>query len=254
MCNAMKAEWYKLRHDMLIWIVPLYYIFVGCYSTTYYHEIMNYRKGLELFGMPDVAWVQLAFATVIVSGYVMGGDFSRHTIQNALAVGTSKKSYYFGRLLVQMQFAAGMFGIALFLHTVGRLVHPMGNSQVVIDYLWGKILVYMFVVLLLIWAYVSIMNMLVYFVQKQVIVMAAGIGFVYAEVIIRQVAIANDWKVVQYLVNWLPSNLERNLLEHAVYDTIFTAEFFRYGLCGIAVIVLSSAVGYVKFCYGTDVN
>ena len=254
MKNVIRAEWYKLCHDLLIWIVPVYYAAMGFYSAFYYHEIMDYRWGLELFVLPEVVWLQIAFAVVVVTGYAVSGDFSRHTIQNALTVGVNKKDYYFSRLLVQMEFTGAMFAISLLVHTVCRLVHPKGNADVAVEFLWGKLLIYMFVVLLLLWAYVAILNMLAYFIKKQVIVMAVGMGVIYAEAIIRQMARSNDWGVIRLLVDWLPSNVERKMFEHAVYDTIFTGEFLGYGICAVAVIVISSAVGYIRFCYGMDVE
>lgn len=254
MKNVMKAEWYKLYHDLVIWVVPIYYVVCGFYGALPYHEIMDYRRGLELFALPDMVWLEIAFAVMIVTGYAVGSDFSRHTIQNVISIGVNKKDYYFSRLLVQAEFTGGMFAVSILVHTVCRLVWPKGNAEIAVTFLWRKLFLYMLVVLLLLWVYVAILNMLAYFIKKQVVIMGVGLGIVFAELIVRQMAMSNGWEMIQRVADYMPSNMERKLFEHAVYDTIFTSEFLQYGLYGIVIIVISSAVGYIKFCYGTDVN
>lgn len=252
MKNAICAELYKLRHNRLLWFVPVLYAAMGFYSGLYEHEVMNTYRGLELFSLTELAGLFLPFAVTTVTGYVTGGDFSRRTVQNALSVGTDRKSYYFSRLLVQGLLTGALFLVIWLPHIVCHLILPRGNTQAVIALLASKLMVYMAVLLLQLLAYVSVMNAVCYFVKKPLSAIVAGIILVYLEMILRQVATQNGVGFIRELVRFSPANVIHGFFAYAYYDRVFTGEFLGYGISAVFLMIISSAAGYIRFEYGGD--
>lgn len=252
MKNAIQAELYKLRRDRLIWFVPVLYAAMGLYSGLYEHEVMNTYRGLELFSLTELAGLFLPFAVATVTGYAIGGDFSRRTVQNALSVGTDRKSYYFSRLLVQGLLTGALFLVIWLPHIVCHLILPRGNTQVRIALLVPKLMVYMAVLLLQLLAYVSVMNAVCYFVKNPLSAIVAGIILVYLEMILRQAATQNEVGFIRELVLFSPANVIHGFFAHAYYDRVFTGQFLGYGISAVLLITISSAAGYIRFGYGGD--
>ena len=252
MKNVFRAEIYILRHDRLLWLVSVLYCAVGIYAGFYDHAVMDLYKGVELFSLPEILNLFFSFSVVMLTGYAVGGDFSRRTIQNVLSAGTDKKSYYFSRLLVQVLLTGALFAGTGLIHVICHSFWPQGDTDIRIAFLWQKLVVYMVMVLLQLLAQVSIMNAVCYFVRNQLVAIVFGIGMVYLEVIIRQAAEMNRMTSVQALADFLPTNVVRNMFAYAVYDRVFTGKFFLYGLSAVLMIAVSSAAGYVRFCYDRD--
>lgn len=103
-------------------------------------------------------------------------------------------------------------------------------------------------------AYVAAVNAVCYFVKKRVAAVAAGMGLIYLELIFRQAAFAYETGFLQRILDYTPSGVIRRLFSYAVYDRIFTADFLLPGLSAAVIIVVSSAIGYWKFCHDMDVN
>lgn len=210
---------------------------------------MDLYKGVELFSLPEILNVFLSFSAVMLTSYVIGGDFSRRTIQNALSAGTDRKSYYCCRLLVQGLLTGTLFAGTGLIHVICHSLWPRGNTDIQIAFLWPKLVIYMGMVLLQLLAQVSVMNAVCYFVRTQLTAIVFGIGMVYLELLIRQAAEINRMASVQALADFLPTNVIRNLFACAVYDRIFSGKFFTYGLSAVLIIAVSGAAGYVWFCY-----
>lgn len=249
MKQVFRAENYILRHDKLLWLVLALYCAVGVYAGFYDHAILDLYKGLELFSLPEIMNMFLSFSAVMLTAYVIGGDFSRRTIQNVLSVGIDKKSYYYSRLLVQGMLTGVLFIGTGLIHVICHSLCPQGDANTQIAFLWQKLVIYMAVLLLQLLAQVSIMNAACYFVKNQLIAIVSGIGLVYCELIIRQAAEINGMATVQALVDYLPTNVIRNMFAYAVYDKVFTGTFFGYGLSALLIIAVSCAAGYAKFYY-----
>ena len=205
-----------------------------------------------MFSLPEILNLFLSFSVVMLTSYVIGGDFSRRTIQNVLSIGTDKKSYYFSRLLVQWLLVGALFSGAGMIHIVCHLLWPQGDTDRQIAYLWPKLAIYMAVVLLQLLAQASVVNAVCYFVRNQLAAILFGIGMVYLEVIIHQAAETNRMAAIQALVDFLPTNVIKDIFAYAVYDRVFTGGFFLYGLSAVLIIVVGSTAGYVKFCYVRD--
>ena len=129
--SVFRAEKYILWHDRLLWLVLVMYCAVGGYAGFYDHAVMDTYKGVELFSLPEIMGLFLSFSTVMLTGYVIGGDFSRRTIQNVLSVGIDKKTYYYSRLLAQGLLTGALFtGIGLihiYCRPPGFTVMPSGK-------------------------------------------------------------------------------------------------------------------------------
>ena len=54
MKNVFRAEIYILRHDGLLWLVPVLYCAVGIYAGFYDHAVMDIYKGVELFSLTEI--------------------------------------------------------------------------------------------------------------------------------------------------------------------------------------------------------
>ena len=145
MKSVFRAESYVLRHDRLLWLVPVLYCIVGFYSGFYDHAIMDIYKGVELFSLSEIMNLFLPFSVVTLAGYVIGGDFSRRTIQNVLSVGIDKKSYYCFRLLVQGMMTGALFAGTGMIHVICHSLWPQGDSDIRITFLWQK---FFFIILL----------------------------------------------------------------------------------------------------------
>lgn len=208
---------------------------------------MDIYEGLELFSLPEILNMFLPFSVVIVTSYVIGGDFNRRTLQNVLSIGTEKKHYYYSRLLVQWMTTGALFAGTGLIHVICHSLCPQGNADIRIAFLWPKLIVYMAVTLLQLLAHVSVMNGVCYFVKNQLVTILSGIGLVYLELILHQAAELNGMVSVQVFVDFLPANVISNIFAYAVYDRVFTAEFFKYGLSAILLITVSSLAGYMRF-------
>lgn len=256
MKNVISAELYKLKHDRVMWFLPVLYVALGVFCVPPEHEVFDLYRGLEFFALPGLTNVTviLSLAAAVVTGYVIGGDFSRRTVQNALSAGTDRKHYYFARLWVQMLLTGALFSLTLLIYLTGRLLHPRGNADMTVSLLWAKLAVYMAVLLLQLLAYVSVVNAICYFVKKRLAAVAAGMGLIYLELIFRQAVFAYETGFLQRILDYTPSGVIRRLFSYAVYDRIFTADFLLPSLSAAVIIVAGSAVGYWKFCHDMDVN
>lgn len=248
MKNAISAELYKVRHDRLIWLIPVLYFAIGLYTGSCSHAIFRTYKELGFFSVSEFSRAFFPFAASVVTGYVIGGDFSRNTIQNALSAGVGGKHYYFSRLLIQKLFTGALFMIAVLTHVAVRLVRSRETSFGEIEFLWLKLAVYMAVVLFQLLAYVSVMNAVCYFVKKQLTAAVCGMGLVYLEVILRQVFMIKGIASMQSVFEYAPSVVIMGLFEYAVYDQIFTAGFLKYVISALIIMAVSSGAGYLKFC------
>ncbi len=252
MKNVFRAEIYILRHDRLLWLLPVLYCAVGIYAGFYDHAVMDVYKGVELFSLPEILNLFFSFSVVTLTSYAIGGDFSRRTIRNVLSAGTDRKSYYCTRLLVQVLLTGALFACTVLLHVICHSLWPQGDADIRIAFLWQKLVIYIVMVLLQLLAQVSVMNAVCYFVRNQLVAIVFGIGMVYLEVVIRQAAEMNGMTSLQALVDFLPTNVIRDMFAYAVYDRVFTGKFFLYGLSAVLIIAVSSAAGYVRFCYAGD--
>lgn len=250
MKNVLSAELYKLgRNRLLLPCVALVYIWAGVLYGLEGAEIYHTYKGLELFGLPALAWIPYCFTTVLVTGLLIGGDFSRGTIKNALAAGVARKDYYFARMMILMLMTAAAFVSGQLAYIICHLVHPQGNSGREIELLGAKAAVYTMVALLQLLAYAALVNAICYFVKKQVAAMVTGMVLVYMEAIIRQLVEAGNMPFLRQAVQYLPARVLYRMFSLAVYDQILTMDFLKYGISALVIIVGCSIAGYVKFEY-----
>lgn len=249
MKTVFAAELYKLSRNRLLPCVALVYIGAGVIYGLEGAEIYHTYKGLELFGLPSLAWMPYCFTTVLVTGLLIGGDFSRGTIKNALAAGVSRKDYYFARMMIQMLITAAVFVSGHLAYIICHMVHPQANSGREIELLGAKAAVYAMVALLQLLAYVALVNAICYFVKKQVAAMVTGMVIVYMEAIIRQLVEAGNMKILRQAVEYMPARVLYRMFSLAVYDQILTVGFLKYGISALVIIAGCSIAGYVKFEY-----
>lgn len=250
MKSVVRAEIYKLKRSrLLIFCSVSVYLGTGLFYGFYGAEIFREYEGLELFALPAFGWLMYCFATVVAAGLFLGGDFSRGTVKNALAVGVSKRDYYFVRLGIQMLMTAFSFAFGQTAYVICHLVWPWEDSNRQVELLGVKLAVYSVTALLQMLAYVALINAICYFVKKQVVVMVTGVVLIYMEAIIRQLAEMNDLEAVLQVIQFMPARVLYRMFEFAVYDQVFTPEFLKYGLSALVIIGIGSAAGYVKFEY-----
>ena len=251
MKSILRAEFYKLGHDWLLWLcVALSFLGTGVYYGWNEAEVFSLYKGLALFGWPSLAWLPCCFVTAIATGLTIGRDFSAGTVKNALAAGIARGDYYFGRLGVQMLLTALSFGLGQLAYVVCHGAFPLrpwGVPSREIQMLGAKLALYLLVALLQLLAYVSVVNAICYFVKKQMAAMAAGMALIYIEAILRQLADSGDQEALLRITRHLPVGILYHLFAFAAYDQVLTVGFLECGLSALAIIAASSIVGCAKF-------
>lgn len=253
MKSIFGAELYKLGRNWLLWLfVALSFLGIGIYFGLYEAEVFGLYRGLALFGLPSLAWLPWCFLTAIATGLAIGGDFSAGTVKNALAVGVSRRDYYFARMGVQMLLTALGFGLGQLAYIVCRTVRPGDSWESPgreIQMFGVKLALYLLVALLQLFAYVSVVNAVCYFLKRQMAAMVAGMVSIYIEAILRQMAESGDLEALLRITRHLPARILYNLFALAAYDNVLTTDFLECGPSALAIIAVSSIAGYVKFAF-----
>lgn len=253
MKSAISAEWYKVWHDKLAWCALVLVMAFGLYNAGFDHVVFNSYKNLELFVMPTLGWLEFAFVTVLLTGYVIGLDFSKRTIHNVLSVGVRKRDYYFSRLIVQFVLETILFALGILVHTAVRLVAPKGDGLFILPSFWTKFAFFMLIALLQLWAYTAMFQMICFLVKNQLVTMIVGMIVVFLEALIRQLASIYDISGVVNILNFSPARVLKNSFQYAIYDRFFEFDFWKYGLSALGIIIITSAVGYGCFRYRKEI-
>lgn len=261
MNRVISAEFYKIRHCKLLWLVPVIFFAIGFYGAAHYFKIYGLYNRLELFVLPTLADQYLSAGSAMLAGYVIGMDFSFRTIQNTLSVGVSRRSYYFSRMGVLMFLAALLYGAAMLGFVCGRLplvqsvINPAGAallpaSRPELELFWIKLAVYTAIAILQLWAYVSILTAACFYIKKQLPAMAAGLALIIIELSFKQLADQYNMTFLQNLFSFVPVRVLKNAFEvYAIHDEILTFGFLKFGISALVIIAVSSAVGFCRFRY-----
>lgn len=258
MKKTFLAELYKLRHNRPLWLLPVLYLGSGIYTGTFsydnYTAFLN-RKGLDFFAWPEATWIVALFAAAAAAAYVIAGDFSSLTIQNALSAGVGREAYYFSRLLAQYLLIGTLLLLAMSAHVICRLWvwRGMLAEDWEIDFLWQKLAVYLAVMLFQMLALVSVVNTICYFLKKHLAAVLGSMCLVYLEICIHQIAEMNKASVIEALSGYSPSNAYRALFGYAVDDQIFTFGFLKFLVSAVMIMLVSILIGYMRFCHRRDV-
>lgn len=261
MNRVISAEFYKIRHCKLLWFLPIVFFALGFYCAADNFEVYGLYNRLELFVLPTLADLYLTVGTAMLAGYVIGMDFSFRTIQNTLSVGVSRRSYYFSRMGVLMFLTALLYGIAMLGFVCGRLplfqtvINPTGiallpGNRPELELFWIKLAVYAAIVILQLWAYVSVLTALCFFIKKQLPLMVAGLALIIIELELRQLADQYNITFLRYLFDFAPVRVLKNAFEvYAMHDEVLTLGFLKFGVSALVIIAVSSAAGFCRFRY-----
>lgn len=265
MNRVISAELYKIRHCKPLWFLPLLFYGAGLLYSSYHHNIYNLYNGLELFALPSLAYQYLSVSSAMLTGYIIGMDFSFRTIQNTLSVGVSRRSYYFSRMGVVMLLTAILYMVSMLGFVCGRLslLQPLfrdffqisgtlAGNRPEMELFWVKLAVCSAVVILQMWAYVSILNAACYFIKKQLPSMVAGLVLIIMELILRQVSNQYDLAFLRYLFDFTPVRVLQHIFDlYVIRDGLLTFGFLKFILSALVIMIASSAVGFCRFRYDT---
>lgn len=221
----------------------------GIYMGMEVGEISGGFRGVRLFLFAETTWLFFPLAAAVVTGLLIGEDFSRGTIKNVLAVGTGRRDYYFTRLGVQMALEAAAFLLGAAGYVLYCLFCSREESGETIERMGVKLAVYMAVALLQMLAYVSMLNALCYFLKKQLAAMVTGMALVYGEAVMKQLVAAGGLDLLVRAAEYTPVRVLSGMSDYGVNDQIFTIGFLRFGISALLIILVSSIAGYVKFEY-----
>lgn len=263
MNRVISAEVYKIRHCKLLWFVPLLFFTTGLLNSAFHFNIYNMYNRLELFVLPSLTYQQLSIGSAMLTGYIIGMDFSFRTIQNTLSVGVSRRSYYFSRMAVVMFLTALLYGTCMLGFVCGRmpLFQPLlkgifmvkgslAESRPELELFWVKLAVCITVEILQMWAYVSVLNAVSYFIKKQLPAMVAGLMYIFVELVLRQVVAQYDLAFLRYLFDFAPVRVLQHTFDvYVVKDGILTFGFLKFIISALVIIAVSSAVGFCRFRY-----
>jgi len=263
MNRIISAEFYKIRHCKLLWPIPAVYFVAGFYWASYSSPVFRLYGGLDMFAIPTLAYQFLSCATAMLTGYVIGMDFSCNTIQNSLSIGVSRKNYYFSRMGVLLLLTALFYLLTLLGYTCGRLPvfqRLIGNPpprppMQEMAYYKLKLAVCTIIGILQLWADVSTLNAACYFIRKQLPAMVTGLILILMEVMLRQFADFYGVTLICRLFDYAPVRVLKNTFEiYAIHDRILTFGYLKFGISAPVIIMISSSIGYIKFrCYsGND--
>lgn len=268
MNRVISAEVYKIRHCKLLWFVPLLFFTIGLLNSAFHFNIYNMYNRLELFVLPSLTYQQLSIGSAMLTGYIIGMDFSFRTIQNTLSVGVSRRSYYFSRMAVVMFLTALLYGTCMLGFVCGRmpLLQPLlkgifmvkgslAESRPELELFWIKLAVCIAVEILQMWAYVSILNAASYFIKKQLPAMVAGLMYIFVELVLRQVVDQYDLAFLRYLFDFAPVRVLQHTFDvYVVKDGILTFGFLKFIISALVIIAVSSVVGFCRFRYDSGNN
>lgn len=268
MNRVISAELYKIRHCKLLWLVPFIFYAAGLFSAAYHYNIYNMYNRLELFVLPTLAYLELSVCSAMLTGYIIGMDFSFRTIQNTLSVGVNRRSYYFSRMGAVMFLTALLYVIAMFGFVCGRLslIHPLlenifrvrgylAVNRPELELFWVKLAVCTAVAILQMWAYVSILNAACYFIKRQLPAMVAGLMYIILELVFRQIVDRYDLAFLRYLFDFTPVRVLQHTFEvYVIQDRILTFGFLKFIISALVIIAVSSAVGFCRFRYDSGNN
>ena len=246
MNRVISAEFYKIRHCKLLWLVPVIFFAIGFYDAAHYFKIYGLYNRLELFVLPTLADQYLSAGSAMLAGYVIGMDFSFRTIQNTLSVGVSRRSYYFSRMGMLMFLAALLYGAAMLGFVCGRL--PLVQS--VINPAGAALLPASRPELELFWIKLAVYTAACFYIKKQLPAMAAGLALIIIELSFKQLADQYNMTFLQNLFSFVPVRVLKNAFEvYAIHDEILTFGFLKFGISALVIIAVSSAVGFCRFRY-----
>ncbi len=256
MRSELRAEWYKVWQNKLVWCVFVIMTAFGLYNASFEHEIFYTYKNLGVFLLPELGWLVYAFMTVLFTGYIIGLDFSKRTLHNYISVGVRRKNYYFSRLIVQCVIQTLFFLVGLLAHTIMRLAAQKENvvfKGTMPQMLGLKFVFFMLIILLQLWAYTALFQMVCFLVKNQLVTMVAGMLIVYLEAVLRQMASVYDFSAMVHILNFSPARVLKNSFQYAVYDRFFDFTFWKYGISALGIIIFSSTVGYWCFRYRKNI-
>ena len=255
MRKMIKVEIYKTVHYLLVCGALLIAVAMGFYvgfSPNYQAEVewymIHYPK-IEYIVIIELCCAPLALFSMFATSYLGSVDFSAGTVRNALSVGVSRSRYFFARMAVYMLMILVMFGATMLSYGLSRFCRNLGEGQVNRALSMGEYTVIFLIMLLQLWALAAFSNMLCYFFRNQLIPMITVLGLFYVYVLVSELAKQYGLDRLYDLVGLFPARVLERCTYYTVSVGIFQFEFLRSGLSALAIIVVCSAIGYMRFRY-----
>lgn len=244
------VEVYKLRAHLWILIGAFaFVIFNGIYTAGY----VDAKYANALFHYPRVESVlvtvdtarYIALGVMLIVPYIIGMDFASRYIQNIISVGTDKRTYFFAKLLLVMSFATIIYAALFLSYNVSRF---WMKGEIGLSLPIGEFLLFYLVMLLQLFAYTAVANMMCMILGDQVYSSLVSVCWILMELILLVFADAYHLNFVFAILDLAPWRvMEAGAERFAIEGTVYSLELLKNALSAAGIFLLSTGIGYICF-------
>lgn len=254
MKKLIGVELYKVTHYWLMWGVLLFAVVQSLYvglSHNYQAQmewyIVHYPK-IEYIAVLELCSIPIALMEMLMSTWLGSADFSAGTVRNALSVGVSRSGYFFSRLAVNMLMTFVLSCALMLSYGFSRFCRNLRDGQVNTALSAGEYAVIFLLTILQLCALSAFANMLCYFLRNQLISMVTFLGLLYSYAFASSLAEIYGLDTLLGYLELFPIRVLERCTYYAAQG-IFQFDSLKSGLSALAVIMVCSAAGYVRFRY-----
>lgn len=252
MKKLIGIELVKMRHYLATWLIA--FITIG--QGVFYAAVMKYASAIARY--PKLEYISYIYSTarwicmasLFTAAYAIAGDFSMRTVQNVLSTGVDKKKYYLSRLFAQMIFMFAIYAGGCVAFILTRIAST-GTVNTAMPF-WEFLAVFL-VMALQPMVYVALANMISIFCKNQGIAIILGELSLFLALILRIYSLGKDFytgsgpKLLKGPIAYEPLYLLETCDMYVYSDAgIFSFAFFKYAVSALILIIITSAIGYVR--------
>ena len=254
MKKLIGIEFYKMRHDLLIWGAFLIVVIASigtALSDTYELNYIRYPR-LEYYLVLQVMSHVFLILTIAITGYSIASDLQSGIVQNVLSAGVDRKSYYFSRLLVQILLTIAMFVIPALIFALTRFLIGIGRGRINQAFSFTGFVLLLFFMSLQVLAYCVLINMISYLCRSLMISVSIGFGWLVVELLGSALTESFHLEGMRKYTDLLPANVLSQCVDMLVDKPLALGELLRYGVIPVIFIVICGSVGYLWFKYSDN--
>lgn len=250
MRKLIAVELTKIRYYWVMWGAVLFALgaSVAAALAGRYEETVAQYPVLEYLLFFYVTGRTFAILTILIAAYAINEDFSMGTVRNVLSVGVDVVKYYLSRLFALMLFISGVYLLSFLLYVAVRILSTgRVNGAMAMGELMGVFLM----MALQLMAYVAIAGAISMFLRNQAAAMITGEMWLFVALVLAEYN--KSGAGILGFIGYEPLMVMQKVDVWGIPGKVFTLGYFKYGLSAAVLIVLASAVGYLRFM-GSDLN
>ena len=239
MKKIIAAEFYK---NALYWIV--WAAFAACITASvtlindqYYTSQIARLPRLRYTVFVEHSARVMMLGSILLAAYLCTADFSEKTVQNILATGVSRKSYFLSKTIVTGAYTLLLYTVCWIAYGAAYTVQQKGFQIAVAP---GEIAVLFIVAVLQIWVYCSIVNLIGFISGSQFITMVSSFGWMVVELLARGV-LDMAGVVDMTMLRMFPINVLELSSQKAVLGELYDVSFWISGVYALVFIVVLNA-------------